>query len=230
MDYQYKIVISNRTLYKEIEILPEMERVKIGTTYSCEYRLDPDMFFGNIELELEKENQKWQISCNDSVYLSKGDMRKLLSAELSHGDVLYLRYAETGDVAFELRFMIDFEAKTPFYNWKINLSDKENWIISDEQRADIKLLSAFSNNTAIQIFKEKNGYILEELRSEFGVYRNGKKIEKKTEIMDNDFVSVADFSFYYKAGYIYFDNSNAQLQDITVGEVETTDTSTSNIN
>lgn len=225
MDYQYKIVISNRTLYKEIEILPEMERVKIGTTYSCEYRLDPDMFFGNIELELEKENQKWQISCNDSVYLSKGDMRKLLSAELSHGDVLYLRYAETGDVAFELRFMIDFEAKTPFYNWKINLSDKENWIISDEQHADIKLVSAFSNNTVIQIFKEKNGYILEELRSEFGVYRNGKKIEKKTEIMDNDFVSVADFSFYYKAGYIYFDNSNAQLQDITVGEVETTDTS-----
>lgn len=225
MDYQYKIVISNRTLYKEIEILPDMERVKIGTTYSCEYRLNPDMFFGNIELELEKTNQKWQISCIDSVYLNRGDMRKLLSAELAHGDVLYLRYAETGDIVFELRFMIDFEAKTPFYNWKINLSDKENWIISAEQRADIKLLSAFSGNTAIQIYKEKNGYILEELHSEFGVYRNGKKIEKKTEILDNDFVSAADFSFYYKTGYIYFDKSNVQLQDITVSAVETMDNS-----
>ena len=39
MDYQYKVIVSNRTVYKEFEITPEMEIVRLGTTSSCEYRL-----------------------------------------------------------------------------------------------------------------------------------------------------------------------------------------------
>lgn len=225
MDYQYKIVIRNRRLYKEIEILPGMERVKIGTTSACEVRLNPDVFFDSMELDLEKTGSGWEMTCTDSIYISRGDMRKLLSAELIHGDVLELRYAQSGDVAAELRFIIDFEAKAPFYNWKINLSEKENWIISGEQRADLMLTSAFSQKTAIHIYKEKHSYILEELSSEFGVYRNGKQINENLELTDNDFISVADFSFYYKDGSIYFDKNNVVFREINVSSVEAMDNS-----
>ena len=31
MEYQYKVIISNRTVYKEFEIQPDMDRVKCET-------------------------------------------------------------------------------------------------------------------------------------------------------------------------------------------------------
>lgn len=45
MEYQYKVIISNRTVYKEFEIQPDMDRVKLGTGSSCEFRLNPEAFF-----------------------------------------------------------------------------------------------------------------------------------------------------------------------------------------
>lgn len=55
MEYQYKVIISNRTVYKEFEIQPDMDRVKLGTGSSCEFRLNPEAFFTGIEMEnLEK--------------------------------------------------------------------------------------------------------------------------------------------------------------------------------
>ena len=45
MEYQYKVIISNRTVYKEFEIQPDMDRVKLGTGLSCEFRLNPETFF-----------------------------------------------------------------------------------------------------------------------------------------------------------------------------------------
>ena len=38
MDYQYKIIVSNRTVYKEFEIAAGIENVRLGTTSSCEFR------------------------------------------------------------------------------------------------------------------------------------------------------------------------------------------------
>jgi len=54
MEYQYKVIISNRTVYKEFEIQPDMDRVKLGTGSSCEFRLNPEAFFTGIEMEFRK--------------------------------------------------------------------------------------------------------------------------------------------------------------------------------
>lgn len=54
MEYQYKLIVSNQTFYKEFEISADLEKVKLGTTSNCEFRLNPDFFFENIEIEFEK--------------------------------------------------------------------------------------------------------------------------------------------------------------------------------
>ena len=48
MDYQYKIIVSNRTVYKEFEIAAGVENVRLGTTSSCEFRLNPETFFSEV--------------------------------------------------------------------------------------------------------------------------------------------------------------------------------------
>ena len=35
MDYQYKIIVSNRTVYKEFVIAAGVVNVRLGTTSSC---------------------------------------------------------------------------------------------------------------------------------------------------------------------------------------------------
>lgn len=220
MEYQYKIIISNRALYKEIELPADAQRMKIGTTSGCEVRLNPDLFFAGIELEIEKSDNRWQLSCSDAVYISKGDMRKLLSCELRHGDVLSLRYAGSGDMAVEFRFMMDFEAKTPFYNWKIDLTNKGELVIGDTANCDIVIRSQFSGNNKLRLVKNKEGFDLEELQSEYGVYVNGKRIERVAKLKDCDFFSVANFFFYYKEKQLYFDIEGISAPEGMIVEIE----------
>ena len=96
MDYQYKVIVSNRTVYKEFEIAAGVENVKLGTTSSCEFRLNPETFFSEIEIEFTACSDEWNIDCADQLYFSKGDMRKLYSMEISHGDIIAVCYSNTG--------------------------------------------------------------------------------------------------------------------------------------
>lgn len=44
MDNRYKIILSNRNIYKEIELSPEMQCVRIGTSIESDVRLRKELF------------------------------------------------------------------------------------------------------------------------------------------------------------------------------------------
>ena len=217
MDYQYKVIVSNRTVYKEFEIAAGVENVKLGTTSSCEFRLNPETFFSEIEIEFTACSDEWNIDCADQLYFSKGDMRKLYSMEISHGDIIAVCYSNTGNEAFELRFMIDFEAKVPNYNWYIDLPGQIE--ISSEPGAAILLKSQFEKNMWLVIQKKGTCYYLDAIKSAFGVLRNGQRIEESVELHDCDFFSVDEYQFYFKEGKIYFDQAGLQVKNIPVHEI-----------
>jgi len=219
MEYQYKVIISNRTVYKEFEIQPDMDRVKLGTGSSCEFRLNPEAFFTGIEMEFRKNGKSWNLECSDDVYFSRGDMRKLLSTEVRHGDVLSVCYASTGNEAFELRFLIDFEARVPDYNYYLEITGTID--IATDATADIILNSKFSNDSKIRLTLNGTQCQLEEIVSEYGVYLNGRKLMNKTELKDSDFFSVAEFHFYYKDRKIFFDRENLKVANGEMKEVST---------
>ena len=59
MDFQYKLIVSNQVFYKEFEIPVELERVKLGSTSNCEFRLNPENFFEDIEITFEKKKLEY---------------------------------------------------------------------------------------------------------------------------------------------------------------------------
>lgn len=217
MDYQYKIIVSNRTVYREFEITKDMERVRLGTTVACEFRLNPDSFFMPIVLELERIDGVWNLGCQDSVYISTGDMRKLLSTELLHGDVLSLRYTDSGDEAFELRYMIDFESVTPNYDWKVDLRSMENLSIGTDTGCDIMLKNSFEQSCRVLLKRAGDAIYLCEMSSGFGVYHNGKRILEEEKLISSDFFSVDEFTFYYAENTLYFDSAKLE-NDNGVGQ------------
>lgn len=223
MDYQYKVIVSNRHVYKEFEIPADMERVRLGTTSSCEFRLSPDAFFDSIEMDFEKKNSQWEIASSDTAYISRGDMRKLLSTELKHGDILSVRYTASGNEAFEIRFMIDFEAKVPDYNWFVDITGVNAIEISTDVSAEISLRSQFLKNGKIRVAREGNIYFIEQITTDFGIYKNGQPFAGREPLSDYDFFSMAEFSFYFKGSKIYFDRQNIEVKNLPMGTINCVD-------
>ena len=87
MSARYKIIISNRNFYKEIEIPEHIESLSVGTGIACDVRLHKDMFFGQLELSFTRsEDDSWSVICSDNLYITVGDVRKLVTKRLKHGD------------------------------------------------------------------------------------------------------------------------------------------------
>lgn len=213
MSYQYKLIVSNQTFYKEFEISEELEHMMLGSTSNCEFRLDPELFFEDIEISFEKK-ENWNLYCNDNLYISRGDVRKLFVLELTHDDVVSICYAKSGEAAFEIRFLIDFGSDTTDYSLKIDLSKITELSIGDQPDANIELFTEYGTDTLVLIKDTSEGLNLIEQSSKYGIYVNGKRVNKKIVLKDFDFISIADFSAYYKGKQLYFSSQNIRLNEI----------------
>lgn len=219
MGYQYKVIVSNKNIYKEFDLSADTTNIKLGTLPSCEFRLNSANFFEKINAMFEFKNGQWMVSCNEEIYFSRGDLRKLLSTELKHGDILSVRYADSGEEAFQLRFMIDFEARVPYYNWKINVRENGQIMIGDDSSCDLICKSQFCENFKIRLQNNYGKYIIEKIDARYGLYVNGLPIDDKKELSSYDFFSVAEFFFYLKNGELFFDMSGIQKSKLQVEQV-----------
>ena len=206
MGCPYKIAINNQNGYREFGISSDAERVHLGTTSACEFRLDKEDYFGNIELSFERGDDNWNVICGDEVFISTGDSRKLSFYKLNNGDSLDVCYSSNGSVAFHFDFTIDFEAQIPRFNHYITLSPKTTLSIGSGNSADIILNGDYSNDSELYIKALDSGYVLSEKQTPYGVYLNGKKIKGDTAISEYDFFSVSDVFFCLRNGNLYFDS------------------------
>ena len=70
MNSRYKIILSSNNIYKEIELAPDAQHVKVGTGVDCDIRLRKEFFFGQIELLFIKNGTEWAVHCSDNLYLT----------------------------------------------------------------------------------------------------------------------------------------------------------------
>lgn len=203
MDNRYKIIISNKNLYKEIELAADAGELKVGTGIDCGMRLYKDLFFGQIELTFIKMNGKWTVLCSDNLYLSSGDVRKLMTVELRHGDIFEVKYQESDNLAFTLEFLIDFESGKRKYERVVDLGAAQSLRIGSGSGCNITLRSQYTANESLILYRHNDSLMLQTERTLYGVYHNGKKAEMREEIKSGDFFSVSDYFFYYKNGRIW---------------------------
>lgn len=216
----YKITISNQNLYREFEISKNTERVCLGTTASCEFRLNKDDFFCTIELLFELHENEWRVICNDEVYLSVGDARKIGFAKLNHGDSFSVKYASSGSDVFEMKFEVDFEAQIPKFDCFVELSNVSRITIGDTEKNDLVLKGSYCNNTGIALARCKNGFRIEESKSTYGVNINGIRVSSNEVIGECDFLSVSDVFLYFKDDKLFFDGNKVASSCFQIRECE----------
>lgn len=208
MENRYRVIISNKNLYKEIELLPDMKELKVGTGIDCGVRLHKELFFGTVELTFLKKDDKWTLLCPDDLYLSVGDVRKLMTTELSHGDSLDVKYQNSGNTVFSLDFRIDFDSGEKKYERMIDISNTGSVRIGGAAGCTVTLRGPYVAQEAVVLERQAGDMVLRIERTLYGVYHNGKKAGIHEKTGNGDFFSISDFSFYYKDGKLWSEIRN----------------------
>lgn len=200
---RYKITLSSNTVYKEIELAPDAQQVKVGTGVDCDIRLRKELFFGQIELLFVKNGKEWSVHCSDNLYLTVGDIRKLMTKNLVHGDVLEIKYQESDNLVFTMDFLIDFDDGKKKYERIIDVSGTTSLTIGAPANCNISIGGEYVKDDALVLNKKSEGFVIDIQKTTYGVYINGKKAKSKDIIKDGDFLSISDYFFYFKDNKIW---------------------------
>lgn len=203
MQSRYKLIIANKNLYKEVELHSEAKAVKIGTAVECDVRLRKELFFESIELSLTENNGVWSITCSENLFLDAGDVRKLLTKELKHGDIFFIKYGESNNEVFTIEFLIDFDNGQRKYERAINITDCKAVTIGVAGSSNIVLNSPYIKNDSIILKRNDTGFSINIQNASYGVYHNGNKAKNGEQICNGDFISISDFIFYYKNNVLW---------------------------
>ena len=65
----YKLIITNHKIYKEVELPDTINKVNIGTSKGCEVRLQREDFFEDFTVTLLKINDQWVWNSTDNIYI-----------------------------------------------------------------------------------------------------------------------------------------------------------------
>lgn len=200
---RYKITLSSNTVYKEIELVPDAQQVKVGTGIDCDIRLRKELFFGQFELLFVKNGSDWSVHCSDNLYLTVGDIRKLMTKNLVHGDVLEIKYQESDNLVFTMDFLIDFDDGKKKYERIIDISGASSLTIGSSASCDIVIGGEYIKDDAIDLNKNTEGFTVDIKNTTYGVYINGKKASSNDVIKDGDFLFISDYFFYLKGNKIW---------------------------
>ena len=203
MQYGYIVKISNKNLYREVQLPIDAEITKIGMNVDCDVRFYRESFFEDFELVLRKVNEEWQISCSDNVYIDAGDVRKLVTKKLAHGDSFTIKYQNSEGELFRIDFLLDFDNENKDYSRLIDTSNMTTITIGNGSNCAIVLNSPYVKNDYVELKKDKYDLILNVKATTYGVYHNGKLAKNGEIIRNGDFFSIAEFSFYYKNGVLH---------------------------
>lgn len=218
---RYKVILSSRNIYKEIDLNSDANEISVGTGLSCDVRLRKELFFGAVELRFVRIGNEWTVHCADDLYLTVGDMRKFAAKTLAHGDTLSIQYQKSDIEVFKLFFTLNFECETKRYDTLIDISNRSQIIIGGVANADIFIADNIIGTDRIILQKQNGKIMLIDDTSQYGVCVNGTKIEKQKIIEDFDFFSIASYSFYYKNGSLYTAaNSQISVNGLTAIQLE----------
>ena len=203
MQNRYKVIISNRFLYREVELAADAQRMVVGTGIDCDVRLHKGLFFEPVELIFLKGETGWSLICSDNMYLTVGDIRKLVTKKLEHGDTLEVKYQQSNNLVFNVEFVIDFDDGKRKYERAIDLAGAGSITIGADKSCSISLGSVYTAKEAVELKRSGENFTLTVLQTRYGVYHNGKKAPKTSVIRNGDFISLSDFSFYLKDNVLW---------------------------
>lgn len=209
MDNRYRVIFSGKNLYKEMELAQTDRQMRFGTENMCEVRVRKDMFFEPVILYFTKDDQgAWNLSCSDHLYLETDNVSRHFSVALQHGTEFDVCYQDSGNVLMHVQFMIDFAYMHKEYNRCFDINSVASIAVGASSDCQIRLQGSYVKNDKVILTKQgNNAMLLTVYATSYGVYHNGNPVVQSAMLEENDFFSIADYSFCYKSGCLYTQRS-----------------------
>ncbi|MBQ7582343.1 MAG: hypothetical protein IJU25_05945, partial [Lachnospiraceae bacterium] len=216
MSNRYKLILSNKSIYREVDLSDAQTTVRVGTTTGCDVRLNKKLFFDEFDLTLSLVDGVWNLMCSDAVYVSSDGVRKLMVVKLDHGDHFQIYYRSSDNELLAVDFMADFDYAVKDYNRQIDISGQRQFTIGADPRSSIQLRSEFLTRDIVFVENRTDSLFLKVQSSSYGIYKNGQRMQDGTATIHNrDFFSLGEYSFYYKDRLLY----TTQSSGLTVNQM-----------
>ena len=200
---RYRINISGKNIYREVELPTDVQMIKVGTGSDCHIRIHKDLFFESVTLTFAKKDDLWTVTCSDNLYIDTGDVRKILTLSLSNGITFSVKYRESENEVFIVEYLLDFEHEKRRYERAIDISTVKSLRIGTDPSCQILLKSKFVHSDSVILTQANHDLSLIVEKTTYGIYRNGTKVEQKCSIHNGDFFSISDFAFCYKGNTLW---------------------------
>lgn len=219
-EQRYKIILSNRNLYREVELSAQMQSLRIGTGIECDLRLRKENFFEAFELYFVY-HEGWRFICSDNLYISFGRSKKLLAKNLNHGDHFLVKYQGSDSDLLEIEFLIDFDYEKRKYDAAVELEKYSKIKIGGAADCNILVNDDFIGEDWIAVEYKIDGIYVEDGNTKYGVSVNGIKVEDRKIVSNNDFISFASFVMCIKDGILYCDSAKIeQVNGVVYQKIE----------
>ena len=140
MDNKYKLILSNKWIYREIELPEEGDSIQIGTQKGCSMRFSREYFFDDFVLHLEYVDDRWILACTETVYIYDGN-KEQRAIELNNGDEFLVCFNRNDEEVFKVTCMLDSSVQD--YSRQVNLKSVSRCVIGGTRDANIYIDDKF---------------------------------------------------------------------------------------
>ncbi|QLY81487.1 type VII secretion protein EssC [Clostridium intestinale] len=198
LNFYNVLILYNDDFYKEIDLDGfEKDEVVIGNTDDSDIKLKIREY-KDISIVFERKNNSWIISSQKSVYCTVNGI-KVSRRILINGDKIGIKSSETKKELFKINYFIDFVVENENYDRIVSLENIKTLKIGQDNNNHIVIEDEMIEKLHAEIVKDKEQFYLVDFKTKFGIYLNGKKVENKTILKDNDFIIMCGYKFLYKS-------------------------------
>lgn len=200
----YLLTVSNSNIFKEIILSEKQPVLKIGTLQDCDIRLKKEIFEIPISILISLESEHWHISCSDELYISSKNVKYCKDTAVYSGDIFMISNAISKEQLLTLTFSYDFISKSSNFDTILDIRNVSPIIIGNTENSNIILENSYINSEYVIMARDRNGAI--SVNAQYApncAALNGIRIFEKEELKEYDFISVADYIFYYKNNVLY---------------------------
>ncbi|MBE6047976.1 MAG: type VII secretion protein EssC, partial [Clostridium sp.] len=215
LEFYNILILYNEDFYKELD-LDEIQKdsITVGNTADCTINLNFNNYH-DISVKFVKKNDSWILSGESKTYCVINGV-KVPRKNLVNGDKIVVKNIETKEELFRINYFIDFVVDEEDYNREILLNKIKKIKIGSGKNNNIIIDSKVIKKNHAEILSKNYKYFLKDLDSEYGTFLNGRQINEKVELKDNDFIILGGYKFLFKEAKLFM----SQTEKIHINDVE----------
>jgi S-DNA-T family DNA segregation ATPase FtsK/SpoIIIE len=213
------LILYNDNLYKEIDLDGfEKDTVLIGNLKDADIKLRLSSK-EEVVIAFERKNNSWAISGSDKAYCSINGI-KTSKKILMNGDKISIKEVDTKKELFKINYFIDFVVENDNYDRIVSLEKVKSLKIGKETTNNIVINDEMVGTIHAEITNENNQFYLNDYKTKFGMYLNGKKVEGKVGLRNNDFIIICGYKFLYKNNTLLMSRKSGKIKLNKLEEID----------